>query len=140
VSTDPEPIEYPTRSEILEIHKRALEGFGGRLGVREPEAIDAVLAPPEQLRAYGDDDDIGLSRCAAAIAAGFCRIRHPFVDGNKRVAFAAAAYTLFLNGYELDVSEADATRWVLGLSAGELDEEAFAAWLTANIVPLIAPE
>jgi len=139
VSTDPEPIEYPTRSEILEIHKRALEGFGGHPGVREPEAIDAVLARPEQLRAYGDDD-IGLSRCAAAIAAGFCRIRHPFLDGNKRVAFAAAAYTLFLNGYELDVSEADATHNVLALSAGETSEDAFARWLDANMVPLIENE
>jgi death-on-curing protein len=138
VSTDPERIEYPTRSEILEIHKRALEGFGGHPGVREPEAIDAVLARPEHLRAYGDDN-VGLSRCAAAIAAGFCRIRHPFVDGNKRVAFAATAYTLFLNGYELDVSESDATENVLGLSTGELSEDAFAAWLEAHIVRLIDP-
>lgn len=139
MSSDPERIEYPTSSEILEIHRRALARFGGRSGVRAPDAIDAVLARPEQLRAYGDDD-IGLSRCAAAIAAGFCRIRHPFVDGNKRVAFAAAAYTLFLNGYELDVSEADATHNVLALSAGETSEDAFARWLDANKVPLIENE
>lgn len=136
MTSDPERIEYPTRSEILEIHQRALKGFGGHAGIRAPDAIDAMPSRPEQLRAYGDDD-IGLSRCAAAIAAGFCRIRHPFVDGNKRVAFAAAAYTLFLNGYELDVSEADATHNVLALSAGEMSEDAFARWLDANIVPLI---
>jgi death-on-curing protein len=120
----------------VEIHRRALERFGGRGGVREPDAIAAVLARPEQIRADGGEE-VGLSRCAAAIAAGFCRIRHPFVDGNKRVAFAAAAYTLFLNGYELDVSEVEATGKVLGLSAGELSEDGFADWLAANLVPLI---
>ena len=128
--------EYPTPEEIIEIHRRALERFGGRPGIRDRDAVAAVLARPEQHRAYAARA-CTLGTLAAALAAGFCRIRHPFIDGNKRVAFAAAVYMLYLNGDDLDDTEHDATRMVLGLSSGDIDEATFAAWVDANRVPLM---
>jgi death-on-curing protein len=54
---------------------------------------------------------------------------HPFVDGNKRVAFMAAYVFLACNVLRLEAPEADATQAVLALAAGELPEERFADWL-----------
>ena len=53
----------------------------------------------------------------------------PFVDGNKRTAFAAAGIFLELNGYRLTASEPDAVLAVLALSKGEMKAEDFCNWL-----------
>lgn len=65
---------------------------------------------------------------AASHAFGIAR-NHPFIDGNKRVAFAAALVLLGLNGLRLRAEPAHATASVLALAAGEIDEAGFAAWL-----------
>ena len=54
------------------------------------------------------------------------------MDGNKRAAFLAASLFLYLNGYRLNASQADATITVLGLAAGDLTESKFANWLRAH--------
>jgi death-on-curing protein len=59
---------------------------------------------------------------------------HPFVDGNKRVAFLATGLFLRLNGYRLAVGQADAVKAVFSLAAGDLSEPDFAAWLRAGCV------
>jgi death-on-curing protein len=40
---------------------------------------------------------------------------HPFVDGNKRTAFTAAAVFLMINGYELIFDDAEAYAWLIEL-------------------------
>ena len=62
-------------------------------------------------------------------------INHPFVDGNKRAAFLAVGLFLHLNGYRLKVSPAEATLTMLAVAAGELSEDAFAAWLRQHCAP-----
>ena len=68
---------------------------------------------------------------AASYAYGLVR-NHPFVDGNKRIGFTAAALFLAANGYRLEAAEADATLQTLALAARELDEPGYAAWLKQN--------
>jgi death-on-curing protein len=63
--------------------------------------LDSALARPEQLAAYGEPDPAAL---AAAYALGIVR-NHPFIDGNKRTGFVAAATFLLLNGFDLDAPE-----------------------------------
>ena len=60
---------------------------------------------------------------------------HPFIDGNKRAAFAAAGTFLLVNGFRLVVERSEATEKVLALAAGSLDEAGFADWLRAVAVP-----
>ena len=59
---------------------------------------------------------------------------HPFVDGNKRAAFLATGLFLYLNGYRLSVSQAEATLIMLAVAAGEIDEAAFAECLRRHCV------
>ena len=111
---------------IEAVHDRLLAEHGGVSGLRDAGLLVSALARPWNRAAYDKDPD--LCALAAAYAVGIVR-SHPFVDGNKRTAFMAAYIFLARNGLRLSVSEDDATRAVLALAAGDVTEEAFAAWL-----------
>ena len=83
------------------------------------------------LVAYGDPDAAIL---AAAYAFGIAR-NHPFVDGNKRTAAVVSEIFLILNGYSLEVSDAELVVAILALAAGELSEEELADWFRQHLQP-----
>jgi death-on-curing protein len=128
-------IIYPPLAAILEAHARLLERYGGARGVRDPGGVEAALARGEQRRAYADEEP-SIFALAAAIAYAFAHIHHPFVDGNKRIAFYAAFATLRMNGWVLDAAEREAAEVCEQVAAGDLDEAALADWLEQNSVPL----
>ena len=111
--------------EALAIHARQLDEHGGAAGLRDLVLLESALARPRQRQAYGDADIYELAAAYAAALIG----NHPFVDGNKRTGFVVAILFLELNGATLAASEADATQAVFALAAGDLSEDAFAAWL-----------
>ena len=122
---------------LLAFHAALIEKYGGAPGVRDAGAIDAALARPLHLLAYSEPGAAppGIPQLVAALAFAICRIRHPFVDGNKRVALAALDVTLGLNGLDLDAAEGEAADAVWRAAEGELTEEEFAAWVAAHAVP-----
>lgn len=127
---------WPPPDALLDAHAVLLARDGGAEGVRDPGGIEAALARAENLAAYGGETRIPY--LAAAIAFGIGHIRHPFVDGNKRVAFAALLMALALNDLALDATETEAYEMVRDMAAGTIDEAAFAAWVDARSVPVDA--
>ncbi|MEO1322909.1 MAG: type II toxin-antitoxin system death-on-curing family toxin [Pseudomonadota bacterium] len=118
------------RSEtILILHAECLAEHGGLNGVRDEGLLDSALQRPINRHEYAEGD---LCDLAAEYAFGILR-NHPFMDGNKRTGFLAAAVFLALNGLKLVASEADATLKTLALAAGEIEGEAYAAWLRENV-------
>lgn len=116
------------RDTVLLLHEQLLAEFGGLAGIRDEGMLDSALGKPENLFAYGKPNLFDL-----AASYGFGLIKnHPFIDGNKRVAFLTALIFLELNGYKFQASEADAAVRTLALAAGELTESAYADWLKAN--------
>ena len=113
------------KSALILLHDESLAEHGGRAGLRDEGLLDSALNKPLNLLAYGEPDFADL---AASYASGLAK-NHPFVDGNKRAAFLAVGMFLYLNGYRLQTSQADATLTVLGLAAGEVSESEFANWL-----------
>jgi death on curing protein len=69
---------------------------------------------------------------AASYGFGLAK-NHAFVDGNKRAAFLAVGLFLYMNGFRLTASQADATRAVLALAASDIDEVQFAQWVRSNM-------
>lgn len=119
--------EYLTLVELLAIHDRLLEEFGGAAGVRDGGALESALFRP-QTGYYRD-----VVEEAAALFESLVQ-NHPFVDGNKRTAFAAADVFLRMNGYVLDVEDADAYAFVVGsLERGDLDRERIDLWLRDHV-------
>jgi death-on-curing protein len=109
-----------------------LAEHGGATGLRDEGLLESAMAGPRNQFHYGESN---LFQIAAAYAFALTR-NHPFVDGNKRTAFAAAGIFLELNGLQLRASEPDAVLAVLALSKGDLDSRGFGDWLRINSVEL----
>lgn len=121
-------IKWITRDIALAAHTRSLHDHGGADGMRDEGLLESALARPQNLAAYGEPSVYEL---AAALAHGLVK-NHPFIDGNKRVAFLCAYVFLGLNGAQLDADEAEAAAIMIDLAAGEVSEEEFALWLGVN--------
>jgi death-on-curing protein len=114
---------------ILDVHAEQLALFGGADGIRDRGLLESALARPLNKFGHGESD---LAALAAAYAFGLAR-NHPFVDGNKRAAFASIIVFLGLNGIDFDVPPGEATAIILGLAAGEIEEEGLARWISDRI-------
>lgn len=114
-----------SKQALLLLHAESLAEHGGGQGMRDEGLLDSALARPVNLAAYGDPDFAAL---AASYGVGVAK-NHPFVDGNKRAALLATGLFLYINGYRLTASQADTTLTMLSVAAGDLPEDAFAAWL-----------
>ena len=112
-------------------HAAGLAEHGGPEGLRDSGLLESALARPKNLFLY--ETEVELSRLAASYALGIVR-NHPFVDGNKRVAFIAMALFLALNGLRLKADQVDAYRQIYRAAAGELTEEQLSSWIDANTV------
>lgn len=86
--------DYLTVADVLGMHTVLMQRYGGAPGVRDPGALEAALFRPQT----GYYEDIVAE--AAALMESLA-INHPFVDGNKRIAFAAADVFLRINGWHL---------------------------------------
>jgi death on curing protein len=117
---------------VLAIHDEQLAEHGGQGGVRDRGLLESAMGRPLNQYAYGEHS---LARLAASYAFGISR-NHPFLDGNKRTSLVVAELFLVLNGIELAASDVDATTTFLQLAAGELTEDALAAWIAAHSSPL----
>lgn len=122
---------WVSRQVLLLLHDEGLVEHGGATGLRDEGLFDSALARPLNLAAYGEPD---IASLAAAYGVGLAK-NHPFVDGNKRVAFLAVGLFLAANGYRLIASQVDATLTVLAVAAGELSDEAFADWIRKHMQP-----
>ena len=115
---------------VLAIHQDQIQQHGGSLGVRDENLLAASLARPRHLLAYGQPDLFDL---AAAYGYGLAK-NHPFIDGNKRTAFAVMATFLLVNGYLLDVPEMEVVTIMEGLATDRETQESLAQWLRKNSV------
>lgn len=116
--------------EVLAIHERLSSAHHTRTDAPDRGLLEAALARPRHLLAYGSPDLFDL---AAAYAFGIAR-DHPFPDGNKRAAFVTAAALIRRNGHRLRATEQEAVAMTLALAAGEVAETEFARWLRGSSV------
>jgi death on curing protein len=121
---------YLTVQEILYIHDRMIERYGGRPGVISENLIGSSAGRPRQ-SAFGQDAYTSLHEKAAALLESLA-LNHGFVDGNKRVAYGAAVQFLALNGITLSASADDAEAFVLGVAAGEHDTTSITTWIVGH--------
>ncbi len=114
---------YLDMEDVLILHRTQLERFGGAPGVRDAGLIEAALARP-QSGYYGD-----LIEEAAALWESLT-MNHGFIDGNKRVGFAATYVFLRINGLIIQASVESTLQFVIGaLETGGFEKNALDAWL-----------
>lgn len=86
--------EYVTTADALFFHKHLIERYGGAAGLRDVGALESALHRPQT--GYYDT----IIHEAAALMESLVQ-NHPFVDGNKQVAFAITDVFLRINGYRM---------------------------------------
>ena len=122
-------VEYLDLEDLLWV-VRAL-GVGP---VRDVGLLDSAVARPRSC-AFGEDAYPTLDRKAAALLHSVAR-NHALVDGNKRLAWLAAAVFLDLNGHTPDLDDQRAFDLVMNAAQGALEVEDIAAQLRVVPVPL----
>lgn len=130
----PEP-RWLSRMFLDVIHQELLSEHGGAPGVQAggEDLLESAVMRPRQRLAFAPESD--LADLAASYLFGLTK-KHGYVDGNKRVAFAAAATFLLLNGVRLTAPEADAYDAVIGLVEGRYSEADIANWVRKNSEPV----
>lgn len=122
------------------MHDEQLRAHGGAAGLRDAGLLQSALARPLNRASYEALDVVAPDIVAPDIVApdivalgGVYALaiarNHPFLDGNKRTAFAALVTFLALNGVAFDPPEADAVLTMLAMAAGDLGDDGFIAWL-----------
>lgn len=119
---------YLTLALLLRVAERTC---GKSVEVRDYGLLESALARPAAT-VYGADAYPTVHGKAAALLHSLCN-NHALVDGNKRLAWAAAAVFLWINGYDLDAPEDDAFDLVIAVADGSLVDvekiaERLAAW------------
>lgn len=119
------------RRAVEAMHAEQLRRHGGAHGIRDENAFESALARAENKVVYGEPT---IHELAAAYAFGIAR-NHAFVDGKKRTAIVAAGAFLLINGYVLTADNGTLYEFVMGLAAGEIDEEGAAAFFRDHTLP-----
>lgn len=83
------------------------------------------------LLAYSESSP-NVATLAASYAFGIVR-NHPFVDGNKCVAFVVCRTFLKLNGYDIEASQEEKCLTFVSLAASELSESGLADWIRQRL-------
>jgi death-on-curing protein len=115
---------------VLSIHADQIQSHGGSLGTRDRGLLESALQRPRNRFHYEPNSD--LPALAASYGFGVAK-NHPFVDGNKRVAFQAMYLFLGLNGLRIDAAEEEVVALILSLADGTVDEAELAAWIRDHV-------
>ena len=119
--------EYLTVIEVLAIHADQIERYGGSPGLRDPGQLEAALFRP-QTGYYAD-----LFEAAAALWESLSQ-DHPFIDGNKRTAFAATYTFLVINGWRLKADAETTYEFMIAhYDTQAFNFEALVAWQRLHV-------
>ena len=113
-------------SEVIQIQKILIEEFGGSPGIRDYDLLESALSRP-----YATYDGMELYPTilekASAILESLC-INHPFVDGNKRIAYTVYRLLLLSEGADVAASEDEKYKLVIAVSSGNADFDSILQW------------
>ena len=121
---------FPTIETVIAIHEVLIDETGGAAGLRDAGVLESALMRPQ----IGYYDSI-IEQAAALMES--LALNHPFVDGNKRIAFAVADTFLRMNGQYIDCDNREAYDYFMGL----FDSSTFrfaelVSWLNDTVKPL----
>jgi len=122
--------EFLKVDEVLVIHRDQIERYGGALGVRDLGLLDSAIAQPAA-RFGGQYLHADVWEMAAAYLFHLA-LNHPFFDGNKRTAVAAALTFLRLNDVDFAFLEDELADFVLQVAQGNLEKPQIAAFFRAH--------
>jgi death-on-curing protein len=128
-----EPV-WLQKNVIIALHEMLLVEHGGAPGMRDEGLLESALGRPINQFYYGHSTTI--FELATTYAVGIIQ-NHPFVDGNKRIAFVSAKTFLARNGFWLKYPRTEAVNMFFSIAAGETSDHALKQALEKYSVKLI---
>ncbi|EKO50788.1 type II toxin-antitoxin system death-on-curing family toxin [Leptospira kirschneri] len=111
---------------VLTIHLDQLKQHGGSQGIRDQGLLESALDRPKNK--WYNHSSSNIFDLAASLCIGIAK-NHPFIDGNKRVAFMATYVFLGINGYNIEVPEEEVVSIMLKVASGNINETNLSIWL-----------
>jgi len=124
--------KFLSLDEVLELHADQISSFGGTPGLRDEGLLESALAQP-QATFGGQFLHPTISEQAAAYLYHIA-MNHPFIDGNKRTAFAVMDTFLRLNGCALNLTDYRAYDLVMRVAGGTMTKEELSTEFESCIV------
>ena len=116
-----------TVGEVLQIHHQLIDNYGGTHRVRDKGLLESAVFRP-QIAYYNS-----IAEEAAALMESLAN-NHPFLDGNKRIAFAATHTFLLVNGYDLEVDPLGACDFMMhSIERGEFRFAPILKWINDHV-------
>jgi death on curing protein len=117
---------YLSVNDVKLIHHELIERFGGLHGIRDTNGLESAVMRPQS--GYYES----ILEEAAALMESLAN-NHPFIDGNKRIAFFAADIFLRLNGLHIETDNEDAYTHFMNLfEQGQFTYLELFDWLTTH--------
>jgi death-on-curing protein len=129
-----EEVHFLSIENVLGIHRKMIERYGGEPAIRDLGLIDSAVMMPKQTFG-GESLHPTLGAMTAAYLYHLCP-NHGFSDGNKRTAVGAALVFLDVNGYELALTIDELERITIDVATGKLDKANLIKLLEAAVRPI----
>ncbi len=113
------------------IHDRLITEFGGAPGIRDKGALEAAVQRPFQTF-DGNELYPTAAEKAAAVFESLVK-NHPFIDGNKRIAYVMMRMTLLLEGLDVSATEDEKYDFVIQAASGKLAVHDIRSWILAHL-------
>jgi death-on-curing protein len=120
---------FPTKDQIVATQARLIAEFGGDAGFLNESSLDSALAAAQQRAHY---EGAGIAVRAATYRFHVTKA-HAFVDGNKRVAAAAADVFPEMNGSHIDATDVEFHALSLAIASSAMTRDEIDAWMLARV-------
>jgi len=116
--------------DVIKIHNILIDKFGGIKGIRDSGALEAALSRP-YVTFDAKELYLAVTDKASAVFESLI-INHPFIDGNKRIAYVLMRLILLEGGLDITASESEKYNFVISVTTGELRIDGIKDWLEKN--------
>ena len=123
-------ITFLDLNAVLQLHAEQIRLFGGDAALRDEGLLQSAIAQPQA--AFGGQFLHEFPHGMAAAYLFHIAANHPFVDGNKRTAFASSLAFLKLNGFKLGAPHDESYQMVLSVAKGEMQKSAVAEFIQTH--------
>jgi len=118
--------------EVVSIHDKLIEEFGGSGGIRDKNLLDSALKRPFQTFNKKDLYPTPQSKAAAVIES--ILVNHPFVDGNKRTGYYLMRSILLCSELDIEAPEDERYEFVINIASGQLKFNQILSWIESRLV------
>lgn len=123
-------MRYLTSEEILRIHHKVIQDYGGSHGVRDVARLKALVTVPRQ-HVFGEEQYKTVYEKAAVYLRNIIA-DHPFVDGNKRTALVCMGILLQRNDHPLRCEQKELEKYIVTVATKKNNIQQISKWLEAH--------